>query len=169
MDRLAAQDLILPGTRRDVLRNQVVLIVPRGAAAPAGFAALTAPSVKLLALGDPSSVPAGIYGRAVLQSLGLWDAVQNKLVLAKDVRQVLSYVETGNAEAGIVYATDAAISRQVKVAAVAPPDSHPPVIYPAAVLRRSAQPAAARAFLDYLESAAARKVFEHHGFAAVSP
>ena len=169
MDQLAGQGLILPDTRRDLLRNQVVLIVPRYAAGPDGFPALASPSVKLLALGDPATVPAGSYGRATLQSLGLWDAVQSKLVLAKDVRQVLTYVETGNADAGIVYATDAAQSRKVKVAAVAPAGSHPPVVYPAAVLRRSAHPAAARAVLDFLAGASARAVFERDGFTTVTP
>ncbi len=181
MDSLAAEGLILPDTRRDLLSNRVVLIVPQNASAPDGFAALASPSVKLLALGDPATVPAGDYGRAVLRSLGLWNAVQSKLVLAKDVRQVLTYVETGNADAGIVYATDAAQSGGVKVVALAPAGSHPPVVYPAAVLRRSAHPAAARAFLDYLSGATeprpsgsgpgfagARAVFERDGFTVVA-
>jgi molybdate transport system substrate-binding protein len=168
MDSLAAHGLILPDTRRNLLRNQVVLIIPQNASAPDGFPALAAPSVKLLALGDPATVPAGDYGRAVLQSLGLWSAVQSKLVFAKDVRQVLTYVETGNTDAGIVYATDAEQSGKVKIVAVAPTASYPPVVYPAAVLRRSSHPAAARAFLDYLSSGAARAVFERDGFTVVA-
>ena len=98
--------------------------------------------MKLIALGDPNSVPAGDYGKQVLTSLGLWDAVQSRLVLAKDVRQVLSYVETGNADAGIVYATDARESSKVRVTATAPPGSHTPVVYPVAVLDR--EPARSR-------------------------
>ena len=97
MDTLAGKGLIRKDTRRDLLRNEVVLI-----GSIDSFAALAGPKVKLIALGDPNSVPAGDYGKQVLTALGLWDAVQSKLVLAKDVRQVLSYVETGNADAGIV-------------------------------------------------------------------
>jgi molybdate transport system substrate-binding protein len=169
MDSLAAKGLLLPGARRDLLRNTVVLVIPKSETAPNSFAALASPTVKLLALGDPATVPAGGYGRVTLQSLGIWDAVQPKLVLAKDVRQVLTYVETGNADAGIVYATDAAQSGKVKVAAIAPPGSHAPVVYPAAVLRQSAHPAAARRFLDFLSSTQARTIFERDGFTVTVP
>src|SRR5438093_10298792 len=103
MDTLTARGLILPETRRDLLRNQIVLVVP-AEGGPHGFREL--PEVKLIAMGDPASVPAGEYGRQVLTALGLWDAVKTRLVLAKDVRQVLTYVENGDAGAGIVYATD---------------------------------------------------------------
>ncbi len=169
VDSLAAKGLLLPGTRRDLLRNTIVLVIPESDTSPNSFAALAAPTVKLLALGDPATVPAGSYGRATLQSLGLWDSVQTKLVLAKDVRQVLTYVETGNADAGIVYATDAAQSGKVKVAAIAPAGSHAPVVYPAAVLRQSAHPATARAFLDYLSTPKSRAVFERDGFTVTAP
>jgi molybdate transport system substrate-binding protein len=125
--------------------------------------------VKLLAVGDPLSVPAGDYGRQALQSLKLWDAVQSKLVLAKDVRQVLTYVETGNAEAGIVYATDASESAKVRIAATAPEESHAPVIYPAAAIAASRNPAAARAFVSFLSGSEARTIFTRRGFALVSP
>src|SRR5262249_19001656 len=92
MDALASKGLILPDTRRDLLRNQLVLIVPKGNSGPNSFQDLAASAVKLIALGDPASVPAGTYGRQVLQSLHVWEAVDPKLVLAKDVRQVLTYV-----------------------------------------------------------------------------
>jgi molybdate transport system substrate-binding protein len=164
MDRLAAAGLIDPATRRDLLRNYIVLIAPRDSPLPASFQDLEAPGIKLIALGDPASVPAGEYGRQVLENLNLLDAVRPKLVLAKDVRQVLSYVETGNADAGIVYATDARESRQVRIAAVAPEVSHRPVVYPAAVTKASAHAAEARGFLDFLAGAQAGRIFALHGF-----
>ncbi len=118
-------------------------------------------------MGDPGSVPAGEYGRQVLTALGLWDRVQPKLVLAKDVRQVLTYVENGDAGAGIVYATDARESSKVRVAEIAPESSHAPVVYPVAVLKESGHVEAARAFVTFLTSPAARAVFERHGFTVV--
>src|SRR5215470_15965669 len=124
MNALATKGLILADTRRDLLRNRVVLIVPKDSPGPTSFQELAGPKVRLIALGEPASVPAGDYGRQTLQSLNLWDAVQSKLVLGKDVRQVLTYIETGNADAGIVYATDARESDKVRVVETAPDGSH---------------------------------------------
>jgi len=168
MDDLAAQGLILAGTRRDLLRNDIVLIA--GAASTAGsFDALVSPKVKIVALGDPASVPAGDYGRQVLSALGLWERVEPKLVLAKDVRQVLSYVQTGNADAGIVYGTDASGAPNVRVVAIAPPETHRPVVYPVAVVKTTHDAVSARAFTTFLAGPAARTIFEAHGFRAVAP
>jgi molybdate transport system substrate-binding protein len=168
MDDLAAKGLILNDTRRDLLRNQVVLIAGPDHPGLHSFADLAQPVVKLIALGDPGTVPAGEYGRQVLESLGLWQAIQGKLVLAKDVRQVLTYVETGNADAGIVYATDARLSGKVRVVATAPKSSHAPVVYPVAVLKDSRNTAAARTFVHFLEGERARQVFANLGFTASS-
>ena len=110
MDTLSAAGLIVEDTRRNLLRNQIVLIVPRDGG-PRAFSGLG--SAKLIAMGEPESVPAGEYGRQVLIALGLWDRVQTKLAFAEDVRQVLAYVENGDADAGIVYATD--VSEKVRV------------------------------------------------------
>lgn len=169
MDGLAAKGLLVAGTRRDLLRNRIVLIVPKQNPGPNSFAELAGSSVKMLALGDPGSVPAGEYGRQVLQALHVWDGVQSKLVLAKDVRQVLSYVETGNADAGIVYATDARESNAVRVAATAPEGTHAPIIYPAAVIQGSKNGEAARAFVEFLAGSTARSVYSRLGFTPVSP
>jgi molybdate transport system substrate-binding protein len=169
MDTLAAKDLILPDTRRNLLLNQIVLIVPKDSAGADSFQDLASAKVKLIALGDPGSVPAGDYGRQVLEALNVWSAVQSKLVLAKDVRQVLSYVETGNTEAGIVYATDARESDKVRVAAVAPEGSHESVLYPVAVVKGARDQDAARAFVAFLGGSEARDVFQRHGFQTVSP
>jgi molybdate transport system substrate-binding protein len=169
MDMLAAKGLILPDTRRDLLRNELVLIAPQNSARPNSFQELSGSGIKLIALGEPSSVPAGDYGRQVLQSLHVWEAIQSKLVLAKDVRQVLSYVETGNADAGIVYATDVRESEKVRLAATAPADSHMPVVYPIAVLNECRNVSAAQAFIRFLAGSYARDVFARHGFTTIGP
>jgi molybdate transport system substrate-binding protein len=169
MDELAAQGVLRNDTRRDLLRNQIVLVVPAGNSELNSFAGLVKSSVKLIALGEPGSVPAGDYGRQVLESMRLWQALQGRLVLAKDVRQVLTYVETGNADAGIVYATDVGQSSAVRIAAVAPESSHAPVTYPVAVLKDSRNPAAARAFVAFLEGPQGSAAFRRLGFTTITP
>src|SRR5262249_17370252 len=169
MDALATKGLILAETRRDLLRNRVVLIVPKDSPGPTSFLELAGPKVRLIALGEPASVPAGEYGRQTLQSLNLWDAVQSKLVLGKDVRQVLTYVETGNADAGIVYATDAHESAKVRIVDTAPEGTHTPVVYPIAVVKDSHNVASARSLVAFLAGRDASSVFAKHGFTTVSP
>src|SRR5579863_8208598 len=164
MDELAAQNLIVADTRRDLLGNALVLIAPAQSATLNSFQDLTSPAVKNLALGETSTVPAGMYARQTLEHLGLLAAVEKKIVYAKDVRAVLTYVETGNADAGLVYQTDANTSTKVHVIAVAPADSHDPILYPAAVLRDSKNKAAARAFVEFLRGPDARAVFQKYGF-----
>jgi molybdate transport system substrate-binding protein len=109
-------------------------------------------------------VPAGEYAKEVLTYLGIYGVVKSKAVLAKDVRQVLTYVETGNVDAGIVYSTDAASSSKVRVVATAPEQSHAPAIYPVAVIKNSEEPAAARSFEDFLLGGQARAIFQKYGF-----
>ena len=169
MDALAGKGLILIETRRDLLRNQVVLIAPRDSGGPTSFRGLTSPNVKLIALGDPGSVPAGDYGRQTLEALDLWAVVQSKLVLGKDVRQVLTYVETANADAGIVYATDAHESPKVRIVEIAPEGTHTPVVYPVAVVKDSHNPTAARELVSFLAGRDAAGVFARHGFTPVAP
>jgi molybdate transport system substrate-binding protein len=125
--------------------------------------------VKLIALGDPAGVPAGQYGRQTLLALHLFDKISTKIVFAKDVRQVLTYVETGNADAGLVYGTDAKSSGKVKVVATAPESSHDAILYPAAVLKGSRNQAAALKFVDYLGGTAAATVFVKYGFTIATP
>ena len=168
MDSLQSQGLLVPDTRRDLVKNSVVLIVPVGNAGVSSFQDLTKPAVKTIAVGEPQTVPAGKYAQEVLTHLGICDQLKPKLVLAKDVRQVLTYVETGNADAGIVYATDAKISKKVTVVATASEDSHSKVVYPAAVIKNSKNPARAKAFLEFLASKKARTVFQKYGFIAAS-
>jgi molybdate transport system substrate-binding protein len=163
MDKLQARNLIVAGSRRELLRNTLVLIVPQDSKI-GSFQQLAESSVRSIALGDPVSVPAGQYGQQTLASLHLLDAVHGKLVLARDVRQVLAYVETGNVDAGIIYATDPLTSPGVRVVATAPDASHDPIVYPAAAIASGHQEAAAREFVEYLSSSTAKAIFQERGF-----
>lgn len=169
MDALEREKLLVPGTRRDLLRNQMALIVPAASQKIARFADLRKSSVKKIAVGNPKIVPAGTYANQVLQHLGLLPAIQSKLVYTTDVRQALAYVETGNTDAALVYVTDAKISSAVRVAAIAPEDSHLPIVYPIALLTNSKSPDAARSLLDVLESVQSLAAFEEAGFTAAAP
>jgi molybdate transport system substrate-binding protein len=164
MNTLEKQGLLLPGTRRDLLRNTIVLIVPAGASDVSDFRGLVKPEVRIIAIGEPQTVPAGKYAQEVLTHFGLYDSLRPKFVFAKDVRQVLTYVASRNAGAGIVYATDAQTTTEVKVVATAPEDSHAPVVYPMAILKDTKNAGAAKQFEDFLETPAAQAVFERYGF-----
>ena len=168
MNQLDDKDLLVPGSRRDLLRNALVLIAPLHSSL-SGFDQLSSPSVRSIAIGDPGPVPAGLYARQSLTALGLYTPLQSKFVLAESVRQALAFVETGNADAGLVYATDAASSGQVRVVATAPSSTHDPIVYPVAALRASAHPADAAEFVAWLASPAARSVFTQRGFTMAAP
>ena len=167
MDDLSAKGVIAPETRQNLLRNSLVLIAPLDSQLR-GFEGLEDKSVRLVALGDPASVPAGQYGKQTLTALHLFDKLNAKLVLAKDVRQVLTYVETGNADAGIVYATDAQASSKVRIVAVAQDSSHDAIVYPAAVVKASRNSEAARRFVEFLSTPAAKAIFTQQGFTIAS-
>jgi molybdate transport system substrate-binding protein len=164
MNALQEKDLLLTETRKDLLKNSIVLVTPKDKTNLSNFKELTIDKVSKIAIGDPESVPAGQYGKEVLTSLNLYKPIQSKLVFAKDVRQVLSYVETGNVEAGLVYATDANVSDNVKVVATASETSHAPIIYPVAVLKESKHPDSAKAFVQFLSTEPAKNVFKAYGF-----
>ncbi len=164
MNSLESKGLLLPGTRRDLVRNTIVLVVPKGKTGISSFQDLAQPQVKLISIGEPQTVPAGKYAQEVLTHFQLYEQLKPKLVLAKDVRQVLTYVITGNVDAGIVYATDAKTSPEVSVAATAPEDSHSLVIYPVAVLKSSKEAGEAKRFLDFLTGDKAKEVFEKYEF-----
>lgn len=164
MDALESNGLLVAGTRQNLVGNQLILVAPTSSNIVKNFADLAKPEVKIVALGEPTTVPAGMYARQTLEHLGLLGAVEKKSVYAKDVRAVLTYVETNNADAGIVYQTDARISKSVRVVATAPKDSHDPIVYPVAVIKGTKDLSTARRFLEFLESAEARAVFEKFGF-----
>ena len=162
-DYLAKKDQI--ARQQDLLGNRLVIVVPADSKIEVKKPDdLLAAGIKHLALGETQSVPAGIYARQALTKLGLWDQIKDKVVSAEDVRQALAYVETGAAEAGIVYATDAAISKKVKVAAEIPETLTGPVRYPLVLLKHGEGSAAAQSFYRYLTSPAAAKVFQKFGF-----
>ena len=154
----------LVGEPVHVLHNRLVLAVSAGEGArPEGIPGLASPDVERIAMADPGLAPAGRYARESLEYHGLWDRLLPKAVFAADVRAALAYVESGNADAALVYATDAAASRSVTAAAV-PEESHSPIVYPAAVIAGSGHEDSARKLVDYLRSAEAREVFAKHGF-----
>lgn len=164
MDALEKKDLIVKDTRKTILQSDVVLIVPKENSTIASFQDLTTEKAKKIALGEPKSVPAGQYAVEVFTKLGILDKIKEKEVYAKDVKEVLTWVETGNADAGIVYATDAKISNKVKIVTIASADSHTPVIYPAAVIKASKKVDAAKDFMKFLTDDKAKAVFEKYGF-----
>ncbi len=164
MDALERGGLIDPATRRDLLSNRIVLVAAVASDVPIrGWEDLAGPAVRQLAMGTPETVPCGQYGKEVLEHLGLWERVQGKLVFAKDVLQVVSYVKTGNADAGIVFLTDSR-DPALQVVAQAVPGSHRPVVYPAAVVRSSRHARLGREFLSFLAGPEAMAVFCRYGF-----
>lgn len=164
MNGLEHKGLLVPETRRNLLRNVLVLISPLGAHQIAGFRDLEHADVRRVAMANPESVPAGRYALETLKYFKIYRAVEPKIVRAGDVRQALAYVETGDADAGLVYLTEAKLSSKVRVVATAPPDSHEPIIYPIAVLRRSRHVESAKKFAAFLESVEAQRVFTREGF-----
>ncbi|NEQ11395.1 MAG: molybdate ABC transporter substrate-binding protein [Moorea sp. SIO4E2] len=160
-------DCIKKGTRQSLITNQVVLVTPKDENGISNFKDLRSDNISKIAMGDPESVPAGQYAKEVLNTLNLFDKLKPKLVFGKDVRQVLSYVETGNVDAGLVYATDAKLSNQVKIVATAPPESYSRIIYPVAVLKESKNPDHANQFVQFIMSDSAKTVFLMYGFTMV--
>ena len=167
MDWLAERKLIAGDSRKTLLGNALVLIAPKDSTIELkiepGFKLAEALGDGRLAMGEPKSVPAGTYGQAALDKLGVWDQVSTKFAGAENVRVALSYVARGETPLGIVYATDAKSDPNVRVVDTFPADSHPPIVYPVALTAGSAHPGA-KAFLDYLSSPEARAVFEGQGF-----
>lgn len=165
MDQLEKASLLAAGTRRPLLSNTLAIVVEKAGSVKISTAAdLAGPAVKRLALGETSSVPAGVYAKAYLEKLGLWAQVQPKVVPTENVRAALAAVESGNVEAGIVYQTDAVISSKVRIAYAVPVGEGPAISYPVAVIKASSQPDAARRFVDYLGTDAAKAVFQKFGF-----
>lgn len=170
MDVLEEDGLIAPETRFDLLRNRIVLIASGTGAEPVGIA----PGFDLagmlgdgrLAMALVDAVPAGIYGKAALKNLGIWDEVEPKVAQADNVRAALAFVSTGEAPMGIVYATDAGAGDNVTVIGTFPADTHPPIVYPAAAIAGSDNPLNDD-FLAFLRSATAREAFERQGFTVI--
>lgn len=165
MDALAAKGLIKKETREDQLSNALAVIVPHDSVlAVKSVQDLAGRAITRLATGDPKAVPVGVYAKKYLEKAGLWQAIEPKIVATDNVRAALAAVESGNFDAGIVYKTDAAISKKVKIALELPPLAELAITYPMAVLQASSQPAQAKAYLDFLDSSAAKSAFAKAGF-----
>ncbi|MGD0855818.1 MAG: molybdate ABC transporter substrate-binding protein [Dehalococcoidia bacterium] len=165
MDALQKEKMIIDDTRRNLLINKVVLIVPSGNPLGIGdFKDLVSDKVAKIAIGDPKSVPAGMYAQQIFDKFGISDSLKSKLVLGSDVRQVLTYVESGNVDAGIVFITDAKISGKVKIVANAPDDINAKVVYPVAMIQASKNTLVALGYESFLFSNQAIAVFEKYGF-----
>jgi molybdate transport system substrate-binding protein len=165
MDGLEKKSLIDPATRKNRLGNSLVVVI----AADSGLAIqsagdLTNVNVQKIALADPRAVPAGIYAKAWLDEQRLWPAIEPKVVPVENVRAALAAVESGNVDAGVVYKTDAGISKKVKIAYEVPVADTPPIVYPMALVKATQQPDAAKKFLNFLDSREAGDIFKKFGF-----
>lgn len=162
MDGLEVAGLVRARDGVNLLSNVLVIVVPAESTGRLNTPA-DLPAVNRLALADPQGVPAGIYARTWLESIGLWAKIEDKVVPTLNVRAALSAVESGNVDAGIVYRTDAVVSKRVKVAFEVPKSQGPPIVYPLAPLVRSTKPATAE-LVRYLTAAAARDIYRRYGF-----
>ena len=166
MDNLQNENLLLAGTRINLLTNKIVLIVPKGSTLGiTGFSDLALSKVKLIAIGDPKSTPAGSYAQQAFTELGILAAIQSKFVLGAIITQVLQYVDSGNVDAGVVFSTDALSDSNVTVIATGPADVNAGIVYPVAILKASKNASAAQDYVNFLSSAQARAIFEKYGFA----
>lgn len=168
MDYVEKRDLLRPGSRTNLLRNEIVLIAPADSKASFSIGPRF-PLAQLLgngrlAIGDPDHVPAGKYARAALESLAVWPTVADRLARAENVRAALNFVSRGEAPFGVVYRTDAVADSKVRVVGAFPAASHPAIVYPAALLAGSKSPAAEKYFA-FLKSPEAAGIFRKHGFA----
>jgi len=165
MDQLQNRGLIIEKSRRRILSNTLVIIVPANSrikiASPADLAR---DSIRNVAVAEPQTVPAGIYAKQYLRKLRIWDKITAKIVPTENVRAALAAVESENAETGIVYKTDALISKSVRVAYEVPAAQGPAISYPAAVVADSKQKAAALRFIEFLQSPPAQALFRKYGF-----
>jgi molybdate transport system substrate-binding protein len=172
MDDAVGRKLVDPATRVDLLASTLVLIAPAGDATPVtiapGFPLATMLGGGRLAMCDPMMMPAGRYGRAALQNLGVWSSVQDHIANAADVLTAVTYVSLHEAPLGIVFDTDVRLAPGVTVVGTFPPDTHPPIVYPIAAVARSINPVTPRV-LAFLRSPAARAIFAAHGFTVLPP
>jgi molybdate transport system substrate-binding protein len=166
VDQLTQAGIADDSSKKVIVRNALVLIAPADAKAPpSGFSDLVDPKFTRIAIGDPKTVPAGEYAKQTLESLKIFDVVQSRLIFGANVRQVLSYVERGEVDAGIVYKTDALQSgEKVKVIAAADENLHKPIVYPAVIIKSTSNRGGAEKFIQFLSSDAAQKIFIARGF-----
>jgi molybdate transport system substrate-binding protein len=162
-DQLVQDGLIEEKNGVDLVGNEMVLVVPKESAV--GIKSFNdLPEAEKLSIGTPQSVPAGKYAKESLEKMDIWNNIEEKVVYAKDVRQVLTYVETNNVDAGIVYKTDALISEKVDIVDTADENTHDPIIYPLGVIKDTRHPEEAELFYDYLQNEKSMVIFEEYGF-----
>ncbi|MGM0899611.1 MAG: molybdate ABC transporter substrate-binding protein [Bacillota bacterium] len=167
-DELLERNLIDSSYSSDLLGNELVLVTPSNTSVEiTDFPDLVSDEINTIAIGTPETVPAGQYAKQTLQQLYLWEKLSAKLIPSKDVRQVLSYVETGNVDAGIVYRTDALLSDKVTLIKTADPSLHDPIIFPVGIVKGTRHKAEAIDFYEFLHSEKATKVFNKYGFLMV--
>ena len=165
MDVVAAAQMILEGSRVDLVRNQLAIVVPSDRPrAMTSARELTNATYRRIAIGDPAAVPAGVYAKAYLQKEDLWTALEPRIVPSGSVRAALAAVESGAADAAVVYRTDARVALKATVAYVVPVERGPRIIYPAAIIKGSVEPVSAKRFLVFLRGATAARIFERFGF-----
>jgi molybdate transport system substrate-binding protein len=165
MDTLQKKGLLVSGTQQELLTNQLVLITPKNSSISlTNFGQLVKPEVKRISIGEPRSVPAGQYATEVFKHLGILAQVKSKFVLGNNVKSVLTTVETGDVDAGIVYITDAKTSDKIVIVATADRRMHSPIHYPIAVLKSSRFKAGSKQYVDFLKTAPAKNIFKKYGF-----
>lgn len=169
LDQLERKGLVLPGTRTHLLANELVLIVSKEKKSRIKSFADLVDNAQSLSIGQPETVPAGMYAKETLINLKLWEQLKKRTMFAKDVRQVLAYVESGNVDAGLVYQTDTLALKSGSIVAFAPAGSHTAIVYPLAIMKDAKNRTAAEKFLAYLKSASAAKVFTAHKFIPLGP
>jgi molybdate transport system substrate-binding protein len=169
MDDLESRNLLVPDTRRPFARNEIVLTQPtKSTFRIAGFEDLKRPEVKMVGIGNPATVPAGLYASETLQHFNIWKDFKGKFIFGESVRQVLDYIARGEVDAGIVFLTDAKVRpNEVKVIATAPAGSHRPIIYPIALVKGCKNEKLGSDFIRFVGSEPARKVLEKYGFGRV--
>ncbi|MCL1468078.1 molybdate ABC transporter substrate-binding protein [Argonema galeatum] len=168
MDNLQSKGFVIKDTRKNLLRNQIILIGPKNSTGISNFNDLTDNQIKRLAISNPNNGSSGKYGEEVLQYFGILEQVKSKFVFAKSGTEIVSFVDKGNADAGIMYATDAIKVNQIKIVAIAPENSHSPITYSAAVLKASKNIPQAKEFVQFLQTDRAGSVFVKYGFAIVT-
>lgn len=167
--KLLEKDLLHANSVSKLLGNRLVVIAPSTSKLEATSAKdFLSPAIRRISIGDPAAVPAGVYARRWLESLGLWDQISPKTIAAENVRAALAATASGNVEAGIVYRTDALISKDVRIVFEVPSNESPEVIYPAAATKSSSDPGKAIRFIQFLRGETAAAIFRKHGFIPLS-
>jgi molybdate transport system substrate-binding protein len=170
MNELEKKGLVIVSTRRDFAANGIVLIKPASSkAALKGFGDLKNAGIKKIAIGNPASVPAGMYAQEALKYFRIYDDIKDKLIFGEHVRQVLDYVARGEVDAGIVFSTDAMVrSKEVTIVAPAPDKSHKKILYPVAVVKDSKKVDLSKSFIDFLVSPEGKKILAKYGFTSAN-